>query len=146
VQSWVISFSPELWTSDDNASQNTASLTLWYRTFLEQLIVILSVKISRFHGTRRFITIFIKACHWILYWQHQSNPEFCTLFQIYFSIISSHLYQSLWSGLFSWGFPTKILYAFLYCPMCSTHLMLLIFLNHNKIIRPRTEVIKLFIM
>ena len=41
-------------------------------------------------------------------------------FNIYILMLSSHLSQSLPSGLLPTGLPTKSLYAFLYSPICIT--------------------------
>jgi hypothetical protein len=62
-------------------------------------------------------------------------------------ILSSHLCLGLPSGLFPSGFPTNILYAFLFFPIHSTCLALLIFfaLISNYAWR-KVQVMKLLIM
>jgi hypothetical protein len=48
---------------------STHSLTPWCRILLGKLIVTQLVKKSYFlYGTRRFITVLTKACHWTLSW------------------------------------------------------------------------------
>jgi hypothetical protein len=59
-----------------------------------------------------------------------SSPHSHPIFLRSILISSSHLYLGLPSGLFPLGFPTKILYAFLFCLMCATcpsHVILIIF-------------------
>jgi hypothetical protein len=58
---------------------------------------------------------------------HQSNPYHSILSKIHL-ILSTHLRLGLPSGLFPFGFPTNILYAFLFAPIRATwpaHLILI---------------------
>jgi hypothetical protein len=68
-------------------------------------------KFSTFYGTRRFITALISARHLCLSWASsiQSIPSHPTTWRSIL-ILSSYLGLGLPSGLFSSGFPTKILY------------------------------------
>jgi len=44
-------------------------LSPWSRVFLERLVTPQIVKkFTTFYGTRRFITLFTRACHWSLSW------------------------------------------------------------------------------
>jgi len=53
---------------------------------------------------------------------HAFSPHLLTLFPLRSTVIlSSHLCLGLLSGLFPSGFPTKILYALLVSPMCTTY-------------------------
>jgi hypothetical protein len=68
-------------------------------------------KISCFlYGTRRFITVFTKACHWTLSWG--SRIQFAPSIPISLRsilMLSSHLRLGLPSGLLPGGTPTKTL-------------------------------------
>jgi hypothetical protein len=67
-----------------------------------------------FYGTRRLVTVFTRAIHWSLSWarsiqsiaSHLISPRSIL-------ILSTHLRLSVSSGLFPYGFPTNILYAYL---------------------------------
>jgi hypothetical protein len=70
-----------------------------------------------FYGTRRFIAVLTRALQWSLSWAKwiESIPSHpITLRSIL--ILSTHLRLGLPSGLFASGFPTNILYAFLFPP------------------------------
>jgi hypothetical protein len=81
-----------------------------------------------FYGNRRFITVFIKTLHWSLSWARpiQSiSPH--SIFPTSILILFTHLRLRLPSSLFHSGFPTNILYAFLFAPIRATfpaHLLL----------------------
>jgi hypothetical protein len=82
-----------------------------------------------FYGTRTFITVFIRALHWSLSWARSIQPTPSHPFYLRSTLILSiHLRLGLTSGLLPSGFPTNILYAFLFSPIhttCSAHLILL---------------------
>jgi hypothetical protein len=89
----------------------------------------LAKKFPAFYGTRRFITAFTSACHLSVSWacSIQSIPPHPTSWRSIL-ILSYHLRLSLPSGLFTSGFPTKILYTSLLSPIratCPVHLILL---------------------
>jgi hypothetical protein len=72
-----------------------------------------------FYGTRRFITVFTKALHWSLSWARSiqcipSHPIFLRSILILFT----HLSLGHHIGVFPSGFPTNILYAFLFPHSC----------------------------
>jgi hypothetical protein len=76
---------------------------------------------SAFYGTQRFITMFISALHWSLFWAKwiQSIPlKPVSLISIL--ILSSNLHVGLPSGLFYSSIPTRTLYAFIFSLMCAT--------------------------
>jgi hypothetical protein len=83
-----------------------------------------------FYGTRSFITVFIRAYHWSLFWARwiQSiTPHPISL--KYISILLTHLRLGLPSGLFFYVYRTKALYAFLFFPMRATFHIHFILLN-----------------
>jgi hypothetical protein len=93
-------------------------LTPWNWVNLEQPPVVqLLKKFSGFYGTRRFITVFTRALHWSLSWARliQSVPPYFISGRSIL-ILSTHLRLGISNGLFPSGFPTNILYAFLFSP------------------------------
>jgi len=85
-----------------------------------------------YYGTRRFITVFTSAHHWSLSWV---RCLFSTPFHpvsLILVLVSFHICLSLSSGLFPYGFPIRILYAFSISPTPATrpaHLTLLDFIT-----------------
>jgi hypothetical protein len=81
-------------------------------------------KLPNFHEIRRIITVFTKALLWSLsfFTSVQSIPPYPI------SLMSTHPRLGLLNGLFPSGFPTNILYAFLFSPIHATwppHLIVL---------------------
>jgi hypothetical protein len=100
----------------------SCELTPWSRVPLEKPKVIQLVnKFPAFYGTRRFITVFTRACHWSLSWARwiQSTSSH-TLSVRSIMILSSHVRLRLQGGYFPSGFPAKIPYTFLISPMRAT--------------------------
>jgi len=105
-------------------------LTPWSRVLLETLTHFKLVKkFPAFHGTRRIITAFTSARHLPLSWAssiQSTSPHPTSLTSTL--ILSPHLRLGLPSGLFTSGFPTKILYTTLLFPTratCPAYLILL---------------------
>jgi hypothetical protein len=70
-----------------------------------------------FYGTRRFITVFTRALHWSLSWASSIQSTLPHLIPVRsILILSTHLRLGLPSGFFLLGFPTNILYSFLFSP------------------------------
>jgi hypothetical protein len=104
-------------------------LTLWSRALLERLPVVRPLdSFPVFYGTRRFITELTRALHQFPILS-QTNPVHITA--SHFSKIHPYIIHPplcLPSDLFSSGFPTSNLYAFLFStirPTCPAHLILL---------------------
>jgi hypothetical protein len=112
---------------DDDLKAETCSkiiayvkkLTPWRWAILEKSQLLKNFPI--FYGTRRFSIIFTKALHWSLSWArsiHSILPYPTSLRSIL--MLSFQLRLRLPSGLFPSGFPTKILYAFIFST-CTLH-------------------------
>jgi hypothetical protein len=94
----------------------------WNWALLEKTPVAQLLKnFLQFYGTRRFITMFTRAHRWYLFWTTsiQSLPPH-PIFLKSILILSNHLRLFLPSGLFSSDYPTTILHAFLFAPICAT--------------------------
>jgi hypothetical protein len=81
------------------------------------LVVQLLKNFPIFCGTRKFITVFTRACHWSLFWAiliQSIPPHSISLWSIL--ILSTHLRLRLPSGIVPPGFPTNIYYAFSFSP------------------------------
>jgi len=104
---------------------------------IEKLIIIVVTqtlnKFFAFYGTRRSITVFIRASHWSL--SRSEDIQSTTSHSISLRsilILSYHIVLGLSSGLFPSGFPTKVLQAFLISSMRvtrSAHLFILDLIN-----------------
>jgi hypothetical protein len=103
-----------------------------------------------FYETRRFVTVFTRALHWSLFWARSiysiaSYPVFVS----FILILPTHQRLGLSRGLFSSGFVSNILYAFLISPFvlhalpCPSHPPLL---DHSNYIWRRVQVMKRLIM
>ena len=90
--------------------------TPYSRVFLEKLMVPQLVKKfpTLCETRKRFITVFTRAHHIQMNPVHTIPTSFS---KIHFNIFFSHLCLVLPTGLIPSGFPTKILYAFLFSPM-----------------------------
>ena len=100
-------------------TQFTTLLTPWCRVLLEKLTGLQLVKkFPAFHGTGRFISALTSVRHLSLSWASpiQSIYPHPTSWRSIL-ILSTHLRLGLPSGLFTSGFPTKILYS----PPLLTH-------------------------
>jgi hypothetical protein len=79
-------------------------------------------EISSVYKTRMFIIVLTKARHWALYWANgiESTPPHSTYRNSFNVILPSSL--RLPSGVFPWGFETKILYVglFIFSYVCNT--------------------------
>ena len=100
----------------------TYLLTPWCRVLLEKLTGLQPVKkFPAFYGTRRFITAFTSFRHPSLSWTspiQSTHPQPTSWRSIL--ILSTHLRLGLPSGLFTFGFPTRTLYAALSSPIWAT--------------------------
>jgi hypothetical protein len=72
-------------------------------------------------GTRWFITVFKRACHWILFWDRWMQPKPSHTIPSRTVLVSSaHQCTSLLSDLFLTDFPSKILYAYIISSVHAT--------------------------
>jgi hypothetical protein len=111
-------------------------------------IVQLLNKFPAFYGTQRFITVFTRALQWSLSWARsiQCIPSHPISLRSVL-ILSTHLRLGLSSGLFASGFPTKMLYSFLFSPFVL-HVLPIHppWLDHSNYTWWRVQVMKLLIM
>jgi hypothetical protein len=101
---------------------NITYLRSW--ALLEEPLIVHPLKnFPAFHGTRGFNTVYTRALHWSLSWalSIQSTPSHPISLVRYILILSTYLRLSLPSGLFPSGFPTNILWAFLFSPIRATY-------------------------
>jgi hypothetical protein len=109
---------------------NSILLTSWSWALLENLPVVQELKNSpTFYGARRFITMFTRAIRLSLFWaiSIKTIPPYLISLR-YILVLSIHLRLCLPGGLFPYGFPTNIQYAFLSAPIhatCSVPLILI---------------------
>jgi hypothetical protein len=125
-----------IWQNEWIHIVNSEGLAPWSIVLLEKLTVTqLVTKYPTFYGTWGFIIMFTRALHWSLSWAkwlHTFHPISVRSIPI----LSPHLHLGLPLGLFSSGFLTKILYAFLISPIHATYPAYLI-LYHPHFLLPR---------
>jgi hypothetical protein len=113
--------------SERKILRNYSLTQSWTWALLEKPPVVPLLKnFPAYYGTRRFITVFIRALHCSLSWARaiQSIPSRPTSLRSIL-IFSTHLRFSLPRGLFPSSSPTNILYAVLVAPIratCPAHL------------------------
>jgi hypothetical protein len=89
----------------------------WSWVLLEKLPIVQPLKnFPAIYGTRSFITVLTRALHWSLSWAR--SIQFIPSHPI--SLRFTHLHLGLPNCLFPSGFPTNILYAFLFSPVPAT--------------------------
>jgi hypothetical protein len=86
-----------------------------YKVLVEEPSTAWLLKISpAFYGTRKFITVFTRARHWSISWARSIQFIPPHLINLSFSLIlSDHLQMCLLPS----GFPTEIIFAFLFVPI-----------------------------
>jgi hypothetical protein len=101
-------------------SQRPYLLTYGAEPFLRSRQLCSHSRTSSIYGIRRFITVFTTALHWSLSWARviQSTPSHPISLRSIL-ILSTHLRLGLPSGLLPSGFPSNILFAFLFSPTRS---------------------------
>jgi hypothetical protein len=105
-------------------------LTIRSRVLAKTIVALLVKKFSVFYGTRSFITIFTRACHWILFWATWSSPYPLSLWSIFLSLSLSLSHTHLWlqSGFLPSRFTSKYLNILFISPRHATYPASLIFI------------------